>query len=299
MSHSNTKYWSFTWDTNVKQKKLPIIENLEQFLETICDYYIFQLEEGSVKKKQHYQGCLTLTGPRLSKIKTLELFKLKFKNVAGLTISPIYDRVAIKAYVTKDEGRISGPYYGGKKEMYSKQESNLKLRPWQQELYEMFIGPEKEFYKDRKVIWVQNPEGNAGKSRFMKWLRIGQKKLTVRALPISSVDRLTSAVCILNQQISVDVYTIDFTRSIGKDQSYKDLFATLEMIKNGHVIDVMYGKYNEAIFEPPIIVIFTNENIKDFAHYLSYDRWCVKSIYENRLNEIKLFNPIEEQTTKK
>lgn len=295
MTFTNTKYWSFTWDTNVKQKKLPEIEKVEQLLESIADYYIFQLEEGAIKKKKHYQGCFTLTGPRQSKTKTLELFKLRVKNVSGLSISAIYDKVAIKAYVTKDEGRISGPYYGGKKDMYSKKESNLILRPWQQELYDILSGPDKEFYKDRKVIWIQNPEGNAGKSRFVKWLRIGQKKLTVRPLPISSVDRLTSAVCILSQQIDVDVYTIDFTRSIGKDQSYKDLFATLEMIKNGHIIDVMYGKYNEAIFDPPIIVIFTNENIGDFAHYLSYDRWCIKSIYENKLNHINLTNNSKEK----
>lgn len=298
MINSNTKYWSFTWDTNLNQKKLPEIERLEQILESISDYYVFQLEEGSTRKKKHYQGCFTLTGPRQSKIKTLDLFKLRVRNISGLTISPIYDKVAINAYVTKNEGRISGPYYGGKKDLFSKEESNLKLRPWQQQLFDLLTGSEKEFYKDRKVIWIQNPEGNSGKSRFIKWLRIGQKKLTVRSLPISSVDRLISAVCILNQQTDIDVYTIDFTRSLGKDQSYKDLFATIEMIKNGHVIDVMYGKYNEAIFNPPIIVIFTNELINDFAHYLSYDRWCVKSIYENRLNDINLIPPELNKTKK-
>lgn len=285
-----TKYWSFTWDTNVKQKKLPSVEKLEQLLKANCADYVFQLEQGKKKKKPHYQGCFTLTGPRQSKIRTLELFREGNTNIAGLTISPVYDKVAIKAYVTKDEGRIEGPFYGGKDDMHSAKESKMELRPWQKELFEMLTGPDQQYYKDRKVIWIQNPEGGAGKSRFIKWLRTGQRKLIARALPISSVDRLISAVCILNQKLKVDVYTIDFTRSMGKDQSFKDLFAALEMIKNGQVIDVMYGRYNEAIFDPPMIVIFTNENIKDFSHYLSFDRWCVKTIYENRLNSIDLLN---------
>lgn len=65
-----------------------------------------------------------------------------------------------------------------------------------------------------------------------------------RSLPVSSVDRLISAVHILNNTYEVDVYLIDLTRTQGEDQSYNDLFAAIEQIKNGHIIDVMYGKYN-------------------------------------------------------
>jgi hypothetical protein len=40
----------------------------------------------------------------------------------------------------------------------------------------------------------------------------------------------------------------------------------------------MYGKYNEAIFKPPMVLIFTNNKHEEFAHYLSYDRWEVYTI---------------------
>jgi peptidyl-tRNA hydrolase len=203
---------------------------------------------------------------------------MTFKNVAGLTLSPVYDSLAIKSYVTKDEGRVKGPFYGGKKEMFDKQMAKSNLRKWQKQLFEILTGEQQEMLKDRKVIWVQDSCGNTGKSWFQKWLRIGQKKMTVRSLPVSSVDRLISAVNIINKTHKVDAFTIDLTRTQGEDQSYKDLFSTIEQIKNGYVIDVMYGKYNEAIFKPPMVLIFTNNKHEEFAHYLSYDRWEVYTI---------------------
>lgn len=273
--NTETKYWSLTWDTNIKQKKLPREEALLSFLNREADECIFQYEKGAEKKKEHIQGVFTLTGPRKSKTKVLALFQATFKNIGGLTLSPVYDRVAIESYVTKSEGRTKGPFYGGKKEMYDTQMSESKLRIWQQQLFEIISGPEQEMLRDRKVIWVQDSVGNTGKSWFQKWLRIGQKKLVVRSLPISSVDRLISAVNIINKTHKVDAYTIDFTRTQGEDQSYKDLFSTIEQIKNGYVVDVMYGKYNEVIFKPPLVIIFTNNKYEEFEHYLSKDRWKV------------------------
>jgi peptidyl-tRNA hydrolase len=208
---------------------------------------------------------------------------MTFKNVAGLTLSPVYDSVAIKSYVTKDEGRVKGPFYGGKKEMHDIQMAESKLRKWQEQLFNIITGEQQEMLKDRKVIWVQDECGNTGKSWFQKWLRIGQKKMVVRSLPVSSVDRLISAVNIINKTHKVDAFTIDLTRTHGKDQSYKDLFSTIEQIKNGYVIDVMYGKYNEAIFKPPLVIIFTNNNINDFMHFLSEDRWKVFNISSKQI----------------
>lgn len=37
----------------------------------------------------------------------------------------------------------------------------------------------------------------------------------------------------------------------------------------------MYGKYTEAIFDPPIIIIFTNEKLDDHLLSLSPDRWLI------------------------
>ena len=107
----------------------------------------------------------------------------------------------------------------------------------------------------------------------LKYLRVGQKDLVARKLSVNSVDRLISGVTKVTGQEEIDLFMIDFTRTQGKDQNYEDLFTAIEEIKNGYVVDMMYGKYEEAIFRPPMIVIFTNQEMKDYKKYLSTDRW--------------------------
>ena len=59
------------------------------------------------------------------------------------------------------------------------------------------------------------------------------------------------------------------------DQYDQDLFAIVESIKNGYLVDVMYGRMNEAIFKPPIVVIFSNQPFIMVKKYLSHDKWVV------------------------
>lgn len=276
--NTQTRYWSITWDTNIQQKKIPHEDMLSSFLNRISDDFVFQYELGSKRKKEHIQGVFTLTGKRQSRMSVLRTFEKTFKNVSGLTLSPVYDKIAIRSYVTKKEGRIRGPFYGGKKDMFDRNFASAKLRSWQYKLFKILTGETQDILKDRKVVLIQDCCGNTGKSWFQKWLRVGQKTLLARSLPVSSVDRLISAVHILNNTYEVDVYLIDLTRTQGEDQSYNDLFAAIEQIKNGHIVDVMYGKYNESIFKPPMIIIFTNSDISRFRNYLSNDRWLVYTI---------------------
>lgn len=284
--HKNTKYWSLTWDTNVSQKQLPDKKKLGNFLQSLTEYYTFQSEKGTIKGNLHYQGAFTLLGPRLSKKQLLDQFKKAFDNVSGLTLKPVYDKVAIQAYVTKTEGRVDGPYYGGKNEMFDPKLSEIPLRPWQQELFDLITCEQQQpILRDRKVLFIQDTGGNTGKSWFQKWLRFGQKKLVARSLPVSSVDRLLSAVYIITRDTQVDLYNIDLTKTKGDDQSYEDLFSAIEQIKNGHTLDLMYGKYHEACFNPPMVIIYTNLKASDFIHYLSFDRWQVFEIKNNILTE--------------
>lgn len=289
--NNNTKYWSFTWQTNIHQKNIPDEEVLLCFLKKHCSDAIFQYEKGTLREKLHIQGKITYAGPRTSKVALLNLFRTNFKNVEGLTISPVRSKEGLEDYVMKSEGRVKGPFFLGNsiiKQQFSMKQS--KLRTWQQDLYKMLLSDKLPEYKDRKVIWVEDTTGNTGKSWFQKWLRLGQTELVIRSLPVSNVDRLMSAVHIINKTHDIDVYCIDLTRTKGEDQSYKDLFSAIEQIKNGSVIDLMYGKYHEAYFEPPVVIIFTNNPLydamnplKDFAHYLSDDRWLNLKIIKNEL----------------
>lgn len=92
-------------------------------------------------------------------------------------------------------------------------------------------------------------------------------------MPTSSTERLISAVSKVTGETKIDLFIINLTRSQGEEESFKDLFSAIEEIVDGYCVDVMYGKYIEVIFDPPLIIVFTNERISNYLNYLSKDRW--------------------------
>nr|ULD16019.1 hypothetical protein [Cylindrotheca closterium] len=209
--HKNTKYWCFTWGTTVTQKKLPNEIKLKKFLNNITEICVFQLERGTIKNKEHYQGAFTLVGPRISKKQLLERFQEVFNNVSGLTLSKTYDSKAAMKYASKIDSRVKGPFYVGQKENYSEEYSSMNLRQWQKELFEFIvINKNNPIIRERKIIWVEDSKGCTGKSKFQKWLRLGQREIIARKLPVSSVERLISAVTKLTREQEVDLLMINF-----------------------------------------------------------------------------------------
>ena len=66
---------------------------------------------------------------------------------------------------------------------------------------------------------------------------------------------------------------INLTKTKGQNQSLEDIFDAIEQIKDGFIVDTMYGQYIEFIFESPLIVIFTNDTLDEHISKLSVDRW--------------------------
>ena len=60
-----------------------------------------------------------------------------------------------------------------------------------------------------------------------------------------------------------------------------DVFSTIEDIKDAYIVDTLYGKYIEAIFNPPIVLVFTNERLDEHKSKLSADRWLRLHINSN------------------
>ena len=86
----------------------------------------------------------------------------------------------------------------------------MTLRPWQKELYDFILtNRDNPLIRERKIIWVEDSFGMTGKSKFQKWLRIARK------LPISTVERLISAVTKLTREQEVDLLMINLTKTKG------------------------------------------------------------------------------------
>ena len=220
------------------------------------------------------QGTLPRCFPRVSKKQLLERFQEIFNNVSGLTLIKTYDSKAAMKYASKIESRVKGPFYVGQKENYSEEYAEMTLRQWQRELFKFIVtNKNNPVIRERKIIWVEDIKGCTGKSKFQKWLRLGQREVIARKLPVSSVERLISAVTKLTREQEVDLLMINLTKTKGENQSLEDMFAAIEDIKDGYIVDTMYGKYVEAIFESPLILVFTNDKLDKHISKLSKDRW--------------------------
>ena len=128
-------------------------------------------------------------------------------------------------------------------------------------------------FKQRKVIWIQDPNGGSGKSTFIKYLFLAKNGLVVKKLLLDKTDRLQMMICKILENANVDVFMFDFTRTLGIDTHLENLFQIIEEVKNGHILSVMQGSLMEAVFSNPHVLIFTNNNISNYCHYLSIERW--------------------------
>ena len=243
-----------------------------------------------MKKKGnlHYQGCLELYGPRVSKRKLLDTFKDSFKNIGGLTISKVFSKDAVLAYTGKQETRHSATVYCGRKEMFSTEIQSFLSKEWQTDVFDFLkkVKYDDDFddiqrFRKRSIIWLEDTKGGSGKSEFITWLRAGQKDLVCRLLPIDSVDRLLHAVTEISKHEKVDVFMIDDTRTQGEKTSFNNMFEAIERIKNGHVVSTMYGRYAEVIYNRPQIIFFTNREVFGYLKNLSRDRWYHMKITED------------------
>lgn len=291
MAHNYQKRWVFTWNTN-KTGWLPVQKELSALLDKYAVAGVFQLELGLMTARLHYQGRFELKGGRLGKKRLLEIFR-ELGDISNLTFQPeiIYDSTN---YCTKSETRKAGPWYVGTDSYKTRQQPiQLELRMWQQQLLAEMEGIENSNKRDRKVIWVQDTKGGAGKSTFSKYLSFGQKDWHVKKLPLDTPDRIRMAVCKIVQKENVDVFTFDFTRTRGEDTSMNNLFQVIEEIKNAHVVSVMYGNPMEVAFTSPHVVIFTNEQLEYYRRYLSPDRWAPYQIQDGKLYHMT-YNPVDQ-----
>jgi hypothetical protein len=283
MAHKYQKRWVFTWNFD-EDHGLPPAYVIQTKLDDIASEAVFQLEKGEQAGRHHYQGRFVLKGPRMGKRALLKLFDEIFYT-KQLTLIPelSYDSTS---YCEKSETRLKGPWYAG---LHSykilKEEKVMTLRNWQEQLLKLMTGPLRSMLEDRKVIWIEDPEGGNGKSTFIKYLALNEKKtgLAVEKMPFDRPDRIRSSVIKLSKKKDVDVYMFDFTRTQGEETSFKDLFEVIEEIKNGYIVDVMYGNFNKAFPKDSIVIIFTNENVNHNVKHLSIDRWEPFRILDDNL----------------
>jgi len=276
----------FTWNSDDKDA-LPENLKLVKYLESITESYAYQLELGSETKRLHIQGCFKLC-TRKRKDTLIREFEKEFGR--DLVLRLRLDKMEGKweqavEYCTKQEGRVGDtPFlsenlvsYGGRDiEVFRTEES---WHPWQSQLYiqlfDLHTGMP-TIADDRSILWITDTKGNSGKSKFCKYI-CHTHKCAVK-IPFGTATQIRSAVIAAGPK---KVYLLDIPRTMGEDDSIDSLISSIEDIKNGFVTSAMYGKFQQMIFDPPHIVVFSNDPCP--VEKMSRDRW--RSYYINQMNK--------------
>lgn len=267
------KNWVFTFMEG--KSPLPSSTLLKKFLESHSEKYIFQKEKGNETAKEHYQGCFT-TRIRTRKSTLLKLVSDSF-DITNFTVQRMagsWDENM--AYCSKKDTQIEPPVmsaclvsYNNKDVEFLKEKD--KRFPWQQQLIETLFDDSETAIKDasdRQIVWVTDTKGNTGKSKLVKYLCSVYNDIV--KISFGTAPQLRSAIISIGIK---KVYIVDMPRTKSPEDSVESLISTLEDLKNGFVVSVFYGKYQQLLMEPPHVIVFSNMICpKD---KLSLDRWNV------------------------
>lgn len=285
----NNKYKNFVFTWNAEDSgSLVDSEDLKSFLKSYSQEYLFQKEVGEETNREHYQGYFILH-VRKRKKTILNDFQLIFENIQNLTIAPMQGTVdQNKSYCMKTEGEVYTNKIIYKGDDVNFLDDETKRYPWQADLYKIFFEDDILFVKSpestRQIIWVYDSGGNSGKSLFTKWLCFRNSDVT--KIAFGSAQQLRSAIVSVGPRL---MYIIDIPRTLGEDDSLKNIYSVIEDIKNGYVVSSFYGTHKEIMMTSPHVLIFSN-SLPD-TKYLSRDRWIIKVInYKKEMSNYEFFD---------
>lgn len=265
------------WDLTIF-KGFDSIKPLKAWCKKYCKKWAFQLEDGTEidpeakAVTEHLQCRISL----VKKIRQSGLIKLLAEDFKGAHVSPTSQGCTKDFnYVLKGKAK-AGPYTDKDPEEEEEphnpavEDAAWQPRPFQAKIEKMvkdFIdSPEADKWKDRKVHWIIDQQGGAGKS----WLRsrLSYKKLATW-IPVMEGDKLLNFIH--STYRGELCFIIDIPRS-QPDKHLKAMCAAMESLKDGMLWDWRHkGKRKQIV--PPMIVVFANQGPP--TSFLTADRWNV------------------------
>ena len=133
------------------------------------------------------------------------------------------------------------------------------------------IGEAKVEYGNPIIEVKIDKEGKKGKSEFLKWICHNYPKECIK-LSQASESQLRAAVIKCGPK---RCYFFDLRQIDELNDKMDNLMSIIDEIKNGHVMNTIYGANQSLIMPNPHVFIFSNKALKYDS--LSKDRW---EIYE-------------------
>lgn len=268
------KYKSWVMTVNeMSEIPFPSPSDIESILKTLADRWLFQKEKVN---NNHYQCCFTSKN-RTRKSTLLNTIKSSTDfDIRMFTIDQMRGTwEENESYCSKSESRVG--------EQHSSEERTLEYNgddigflddkenryPWQQEIINQLVDEDSFDLKpadDRTIVWIYDPAGNNGKSKFVKWFYCRFNYIT--KISFGTANQLRSALISVGAK---KVYFIDIPRTLGPDDSITAILSAIEDLKNGFITSSFYGKGTTLLMDPPHIIVFSNHQAP--TNTLSQDRW--------------------------
>jgi len=239
------------------------VDNMRTTFTDLASKWIFQLERGEEAGKLHVQGRMRVRDKKRCTTLVKDLARVLGLPAEWITVRAESDEVGSFTYCLKEDTRVDGPWADSPIYLGSDLICMSTPHPWQSQV----LGWIEKEPDDRTIHWVFDPVGNHGKSKLCKWLRY--KGLAMR-IPMGTATQIKTAVLAMG---SARCFVVDLPRVRGSDETKEALFSAVEDIKGGWVQSAMYGKFQELLFVPAHVIIFSNE----LPSYMmaSLDRWAV------------------------
>lgn len=228
----------------------------------------------------------TKTRKRLGEINKIlnKMFQMYQTEVVSFKKTNFYQTIETyskdKKYFQLLAKAIKNSYKGDDIKMFENSENWFG---WQKELWKMVFDERNEIRPGdpRKIIYIYDKYGNTGKSSFIKYWLYNYEDITF--LTYGSPQQLRSCI---TKEGERKAYIIDLPRTKSTHDSEFDLLNTIEQLKNGTILNTMFGDGKKLLFNPPTIVIFANY-LCDFD-LLSEDRWLIFTIDKETKTLVKL-----------
>lgn len=296
---SQAKHWQFTLNNPTQDERLHLVQIGTHHVDTPIEYLIFGNEVGA-SGTPHLQGHVSFRSPlRLPQVKTLIADRAHFEVVRLLqrhieyckkdgdyhefgspptreashsgerrdlaefrtTVEDgVYDSPTLREKHPTIMARYPGFAAAVVRDLYPKPPGPTgSLRPWQQHLVDLCAADP----DPRKILFVVNPRGNAGKTYAARYLSSRCK--TVQILRVGRVADMAHAY-----KVDTTVLIVDVPKSKGEFLQYD----FLEQVKDGYLMSSKYNSHMK-VFKPPHVIVMMNE--EPDRTKLSHDRF--KYIY--------------------
>jgi len=231
------------------------VEELYELLSQKAKKFTFSLEQGKEKSADHpegylhYQGCMSLFHKE---------YFATVKNMLGAKahLEQTKDIMGSIRYCEKlDETHVDGPWNQNLKPL----KTITVLRDWQLELRNELVGTEAN---DRTIVWIHDPVGGCGKSRFTKYMHIKYGALFITS---------GSAKDIAFQWKGEKIVIFNLSRTKEGFVSYE----ALEGLKDGMISSPKYESCCKCFDSPHVVVM---ANFMPELDKLTKDRWDIRHL---------------------